>query len=157
MVDQLPSVLTAILALSHERLQDTLIYLVFSDKHSRELIEKVLLVPADLSTAEAKVDAPSSTKRKRHEICEQCTEEFDATDNRDEDCTWHDGHLEADYESDFWADWDEYCHGDIATEKNKKAYPQGFYWDCCSAAGDAKGCQAGKHTAAPWTATKRRR
>jgi hypothetical protein len=30
-------------------------------------------------------------KRQRYEICEQCDEEFDTTEDSDEECVWHDG------------------------------------------------------------------
>ena len=53
------------------------------------------------------------------------------------------GEREPDYDGDFWADWDEDCHGDISDQEDE--FPEGFKYDCCGKAGDAKGCNIGPH------------
>jgi hypothetical protein len=39
--------------------------------------------------------------------------------------------LEVDFDSGFWADHDEDCHGSIDTDEMRKEFPDGFIWDCC--------------------------
>ena len=53
------------------------------------------------------------------------------------------GEREADNDGDFWADWDEDCHGLIEDQEDQ--YPDGFTYTCCSQLGDTKGCQVGTH------------
>ncbi len=56
------------------------------------------------------------------------------------------GDLEPDYDSDFWADHDEQCHGIIDSEFCRSEYPEGFVWDCCNKPGDDdEGCTQGRH------------
>ncbi len=56
------------------------------------------------------------------------------------------GELEPDYDSDFWADHDENCHGTIDSDFCRKKYPQGFLWSCCDEPGDDEGgCTTGRH------------
>lgn len=45
------------------------------------------------------------------------------------------GDLEPYYDSDFWADHDEDCHGPIDTQENRRDHPEGFQWDCCDTSG----------------------
>jgi len=96
----------------------------------------------------------TSLKRKREEhvgvryaTCEQCEQEFDATENGEESCEWHDGELEIDYEHDTWDDWDEPCHGIMNTDENREGYPEGFIWSCCERRGGEDACRIGKHVA----------
>ena len=53
--------------------------------------------------------------------------------------------LDEDDENDFWADWDEACHGEMDTDFNREEYPEGFVWSCCQGRGDAKGCMMTAH------------
>jgi hypothetical protein len=55
------------------------------------------------------------------------------------------GNHEIDWDSDFWADHDEMCHGPIDTEENMKEFPEGFFWDCCEENLSDPGCQIGRH------------
>jgi hypothetical protein len=65
-----------------------------------------------------------------------------------------------DYESDFWADHDENCHGVIDTEEMREEFPDGFIWTCCNTHGgggvelesykgqpeeNLEGCKKGPH------------
>jgi hypothetical protein len=52
-----------------------------------------------------------------------------------------------DYESDFWADHDENCHGPYEAFEDDPDYAEGFIWDCCDKPGDNEGCKATKHKA----------
>ena len=52
-----------------------------------------------------------------------------------------------DYDSDFWADHDEDCHGRMEDFKDDPDYGEGFLWQCCEKSGNAKGCQRTKHVA----------
>ena len=49
------------------------------------------------------------------------------------------GVLEPDYQSDYWADWDEDCHGYIELQKDE--HHGGFMYTCCKKAGDEEGCR----------------
>ncbi|KAK5938109.1 hypothetical protein PMZ80_009698 [Knufia obscura] len=62
-------------------------------------------------------------------------------------CIYHDGYLEVDDESDFWADHDEDCHGTIDSMELRKEFPEGYTWDCCGESGDAEGCKRKWHQA----------
>lgn len=59
------------------------------------------------------------------------------------------GELEPDYESDFWADHDENCHGTINTDEMREEFPDGFEWTCCEQLGSAPGCKLGRHESNP--------
>ncbi|KAK4209183.1 hypothetical protein QBC37DRAFT_430711 [Rhypophila decipiens] len=89
-------------------------------------------------------------------ICVQCEESFDPDDNQVKECRYHNGELEPDDDSDFWADHDERCHGTIDSDFCRKEYPQGFIWTCCDKLGDEEGCKLGRHEANP-ERNKRRR
>ncbi|KJZ77596.1 hypothetical protein HIM_02773 [Hirsutella minnesotensis 3608] len=89
-------------------------------------------------------------------VCVRCDEVFNTNDRDDEACEYHDGHLEVDDESDFWADHDEMCHGTIDTEEMRKEYPEGFIWTCCGEDGTSDGCLRAMHEADPGKASKGR-
>jgi hypothetical protein len=55
------------------------------------------------------------------------------------------GESNVDWESDFWADHDEDCHGTIDTDEMREAFPGGFVWDCCQRTGEKTGCKRGPH------------
>lgn len=59
-------------------------------------------------------------------------------------CIYHDGHLDVDYDDDFWADHDE-CHGDIDSMELRNKFPEGYTWDCCNQRGDVDGCKSEWH------------
>ncbi|QDS72736.1 hypothetical protein FKW77_003907 [Venturia effusa] len=84
-------------------------------------------------------------RRKRYDRCVQCKEEFDVKGTHMEACNWHKGELEMDDENDMWLHWTE-GHGIADSEESKKAFPEGFIWDCCQRHGDAEfGCKRGPH------------
>lgn len=92
--------LKAALAADLERLQFVLLT-VLDSEHGREMVEDELMVLEGVGHAAKKdtrkVDAASTTKRKRLEWCEQCDREFDAAVNQLGACVWHTGnrHLRA--------------------------------------------------------------
>jgi hypothetical protein len=53
-----------------------------------------------------------------------------------------------DYESDFWADHDENCHGPYESFEDDPHYAGGFIYECCDKPGDDEGCKSTKHKAA---------
>jgi hypothetical protein len=55
------------------------------------------------------------------------------------------GEDEVNWDSDFWADHDEDCHGTIDTEENREEFPEGFIWSCCEKDMSDPGCQIGRH------------
>lgn len=55
------------------------------------------------------------------------------------------GDKEVDYESDFWADHDENCHGDPEDFVDDPDFEGGFLWSCCGEIGSAKGCVVSRH------------
>lgn len=58
------------------------------------------------------------------------------------------GEKELDYESDFWADHDERCHGPMNSFFDDPGYADGFIWGCCQEPGSNEGCKSTKHKAA---------
>eukprot|EP00746_Dinoflagellata_sp_MGD_P165909 gnl/MRDRNA2_/MRDRNA2_95459_c0_seq1.p1 gnl/MRDRNA2_/MRDRNA2_95459_c0~~gnl/MRDRNA2_/MRDRNA2_95459_c0_seq1.p1 ORF type:complete len:290 (+),score=54.34 gnl/MRDRNA2_/MRDRNA2_95459_c0_seq1:125-994(+) len=56
----------------------------------------------------------------------------------------HPGKLEVDWQSEYWADHDEGCHGPIDTNANRQEFPDGFRWSCCDKLGDEDGCVSGE-------------
>jgi len=98
----------------------------------------------------------------RWEICANCREEFDASKRRDdEECTYHLGvfaiyfhasslrscslnlgHLRVNEEE--FPDHDEDCHGPMDTPVNRRDFPEGFTWSCCSEDGTDPGCEIGR-------------
>lgn len=63
------------------------------------------------------------------------------------------GELEAD--EDAFEDHDEYCHGPIDTESNRKDFPEKFFWNCCDNDGTSPGCEEDIHK--PSVPRKKRR
>jgi hypothetical protein len=57
--------------------------------------------------------------------------------------------MEPDYDSDFWADHNEDCHGTIDSDFCRKEYPEGFIWSCCEKKGDEEGCRMSRHVSDP--------
>jgi hypothetical protein len=58
------------------------------------------------------------------------------------------GEKELDYESEFWADHDERCHGPMDSFFDDPDYADGFLWDCCQESGSNEGCKSTKHRTA---------
>ncbi|KAF2825775.1 hypothetical protein CC86DRAFT_34829 [Ophiobolus disseminans] len=88
----------------------------------------------------------SSGKRKResthrYEICAQCKQEYDVTQNCSDACQWHPGVMEPDMD-EFFADHGPE-HGPV--EDYRDEMPEGFVWDCCDARGDEEGCEVNVH------------
>ncbi|KAK7044063.1 hypothetical protein VNI00_007778 [Paramarasmius palmivorus] len=121
-------------------------------------------------TKEFVVAGPKNSKRKmteeegdgsdieelapRYSYCKKCKEEYDVTTERqEEECIFHTGDLECDYES--FVDWDEDCHGPMDTDENRKQFPENFRWSCCDEDGTDKGCEREMHE--PTMPYKRRR
>lgn len=63
---------------------------------------------------------------------------------------------EPDYNSDFWADHDEKCHGVIDDLVDEPGYEDGFFWRCCEQPATLKGCRIGKHRPAKMSAKRAR-
>ncbi|KAK4561086.1 hypothetical protein LTR86_005041 [Recurvomyces mirabilis] len=57
------------------------------------------------------------------------------------------GKKKVDYQSDFWADHDDDCHGDPETLHDEPDYADGFIWTCCDGVGDVPGCVVTVHNA----------
>ena len=95
--------------------------------------------------------------------CENCGEEFDVTENDERRCHWHTGKYRSlidssttdqslgkksvNYDSDFWADHDENCHGSYESYEDDSEAQEGFTWPCCETTGDNEGCKTTKHKA----------
>jgi hypothetical protein len=54
--------------------------------------------------------------------------------------------LEVNYNSCYWAGWDERFKGPIDTPDHRERFPGGFMWPCCDKPGDGKGCERTRHT-----------
>ena len=46
---------------------------------------------------------------------------------------------------DMFVDWDEDCHGNIASSEIKAQYPENYNWSCCGRDGRSKGCKRVAH------------
>jgi hypothetical protein len=58
------------------------------------------------------------------------------------------GRKDADYDSSFWDDHDENCHGRFEDLVDESEFQEGFIWDCCDKLGDHEGCKSTKHKSA---------
>ncbi|KAJ3491759.1 hypothetical protein NLI96_g444 [Meripilus lineatus] len=86
--------------------------------------------------------------------CANCNETYNTGTARVEgECRYHSGELEAD--EDAFEDHDEYCHGPIDTESNRKDFPEKFFWNCCDNDGTSPGCEEDIHK--PSVPRKKRR
>lgn len=94
------------------------------------------------------IEAADDEMVPRNAKCLNCGENFDVTCNERGDCRWHTGEKELDYESEFWADHDERCHGPMKSFFDDPGYADGFIWDCCQESGSNEGCKFTKHKAA---------
>lgn len=148
---QNPQLAVALAGLTKTRLHDVVSSLAASDRTIEAALEKALLVAdvpsPDVPSRKRKSSAPHPKRpaKPRYLVCQQCEADFDVTKNNPEACRWHPGECEPDYESDFWADHDENCHGIISTLRDE--YPEGFIYDCCEEDGTSKGCEVGRHEA----------
>ncbi|KAJ7056705.1 hypothetical protein C8F01DRAFT_1086991 [Mycena amicta] len=99
----------------------------------------------DLLTVNAPAPATVARVVPRWETCENCRESYDVNAQDNEECVFHPGDLEVDYEK--FVDWDEDCHGPMDSRGNRRDYPENFTWSCCDADGTAPGCVNGRHRA----------
>ncbi|KAI4818574.1 hypothetical protein E4T44_06545 [Aureobasidium sp. EXF-8845] len=129
------------------RLQSLLKNVCDASFEARALVEAQLIAePTTTMTRNQELATDTGVKRQRYAMCENCKEEFDTTNNTEDDCQYHDGELEVDWDSDTWVDWDQRCHGTIDTDFFDE-YPEGFRWECCGAVGNEDGCQIKPHEA----------
>jgi hypothetical protein len=80
--------------------------------------------------------------------CENCRAYFDVTLNTPRVCRWHQGEKEWCDDDDFWADYDEDCHGRFDDLVDEEDYQEGFAWNCCGKKGGEVGCMRTRHKAA---------
>ncbi|KAI1111529.1 hypothetical protein F5Y14DRAFT_424854 [Nemania sp. NC0429] len=99
---------------------------------------------SDEKSVQNKAKAPSPFR-----ICVRCEDAFREEENRPDVCPYHPGELYVNEDSDVWDDWEDWREGDPRSEENKKAYPEGYIWDCCKKRGDDEegGCLLGSHMA----------
>jgi len=95
---------------------------------------------------------PNGAKRRAEDaqllVCLHCEEPFIEAENSAMSCRYHEGKLEPDYESEIWADHDESIHGPVDSDASRKAYPEGFFWNCCGRHGEEdEPCMQGRHVA----------
>lgn len=83
-------------------------------------------------------------------ICVQCDSCFNEADNYANNvCRYHDGRMECDWDSDYWADYDDDAGGPRDSEYSRKEYPDGWAWTCCDEQGSHRGCKLSRHESAP--------
>ncbi|KAG2122764.1 hypothetical protein DEU56DRAFT_831229 [Suillus clintonianus] len=133
-------------AVSHEELKNAVDSM--TEARLREIVMRLAdKIPALRSALMKEAVVVSGKKRKavpRWNVCANCEEEYDVSDERDdEECRYHSGNLEVD--EDFFADHDERCHGPMDTEENRASFPEGFIWDCCDEDTVSEGCETGQH------------
>ncbi|KXX77416.1 hypothetical protein MMYC01_206057 [Madurella mycetomatis] len=97
------------------------------------------------SAAPKRKHTPSHEPEPDIAICVQCEYAFTKSDNTRKECQYHNGSLEPDYDSEFWADHDENCHGVIDSDFCREEYPEGFIWSCCDKIGTEPGCRFSRH------------
>jgi hypothetical protein len=117
----------------------------------RPRVEQVAAADVGKSSLEA-IDLTESTDTEKEEENDQDDsdddedneddddDDDDDNDDDDDDERHHPGKLEVDLESSTWDDWD---HGKMDSDANRREYPEGFVWDCCDQTGDADGCEEG--------------
>ncbi|KAF9065820.1 hypothetical protein BDP27DRAFT_1190220, partial [Rhodocollybia butyracea] len=109
-----------------------------------QLIEQVPAVEYALTKEFVTLKRRLDTYGTRMETCAQCDEEFDMDFKRTKDeCSFHPGHLEPDYDS--FEDWDEDVHGPIDSTDTRKEFPENFLWSCCGEDGVSEGCVQSTH------------
>lgn len=133
-------------AVSHEELKNAVDCM--TEARLRKIVIKLAdRIPAFRSALVKEAIVVSGKKRKavpRWDVCANCEEEYDVSDERDEEeCRYHTGCLDVDEE--FFADHDERCHGPMDTEENRAQFPEGFNWDCCGGDALSEGCETGQH------------
>ncbi|KAI4716904.1 hypothetical protein E4T48_06867 [Aureobasidium sp. EXF-10727] len=139
------------------RLQSLVQKLCDTSPTAKALVEEELLTASTPPTIDLTTEEPNeprqtiqqlvsseTAKRQRYTMCKHCKQEFDVTSNTEDSCQYHEGSLEIDNEGDFWADWDEDCHGSIDSDLAEE-YPEGFKWSCCDGTGEEEGCMIGPH------------
>jgi len=63
-------------------------------------------------------------------------------------CSSHQVRVKLNQDSDTWEDCDEYAHGEMDTEDNRRSFPDGFWYPCCEEQLGITGCTGGRHWAA---------
>lgn len=176
MTDRNDATAQAVLAADLDRLQYVLLKVLENEHGRSLVEDELLVTATDSENDIKSPEEPgaaavaASNKRKRFEYCVQCKKEFEVTKNGPEACVWHEGiiylestkggvlhvfvanasrqkgEMEPDYDSGFWADNDEDCHGPVDSKENREDYPEGFIWDCCEEKGnESTGCETGFH------------
>jgi hypothetical protein len=79
-----------------ERLNIVLHAIIQQNPHAAAIASGLLLADDVISIKTGDTDKtpsnePPRKKRKRYELCTQCDQEYDVTDNNDKSCNWHDG------------------------------------------------------------------
>jgi hypothetical protein len=86
------ALLNAIDTATIERLRNVLRHVIVN-KDAKDIVVKDLLVDSSKkrkSPSQDTVHQPTK-KQKRYEVCTQCEEEYDVTENNSESCEWHPG------------------------------------------------------------------
>ncbi|KAI9773735.1 MAG: hypothetical protein M1835_006115 [Candelina submexicana] len=81
--------------------------------------------------------------------CSTCGEEFDMNNNNKRACVYHLEESQPNYNSDWWADHDEDCHGDVDSAEMREQCPEGFTYPCCGQVGTDEGCIKKLHVEKP--------
>ncbi|KAG1722569.1 hypothetical protein EDB19DRAFT_1767334 [Suillus lakei] len=131
---------------SHEELENAVD--AMTEARLRKIVIKLAdRIPAFKSALMKEAMVVNGKKRKavpRWDVCANCKEEYDVSDERDdEECCYHSGGLDVDEE--YFPDHDEDCHGPMDTEENRAQCPEGFIWSCCDENARSEGCETGQH------------
>ena len=73
-------------------------------------------------------------------------------------CAYHCciGEKEPDYDSEFWCDHDEDCHGHIDDLADEPTYEDGFVWSCCEKIGSGRPCVRSRHKPDLWEPVRKK-
>ncbi|KAH9902833.1 hypothetical protein C8Q73DRAFT_785467 [Cubamyces lactineus] len=149
----------AIATTSEERVREAFAALVDSLPAVTERVFQMLVATRPVAPGEREQEglgesgAAGSSRQQARErvvmvprwlVCANCREEYDAgTERQPDECNYHSGELEANY--DAFVDWDEDVHGEIDTRENRRSYPENFNWTCCDRDGTQPGCVSAEH------------
>lgn len=101
------------------------------------------------ASSSSPLSSVSSSGRKRQiemncGICVRCGDVFSKDGRSDaEQCKYHTGALEPDWDDEYWCDTDPGVH-DVTPDHETREH---FIWSCCSEDGWHAGCQTGSHLA----------
>ncbi|KAK5055374.1 hypothetical protein LTR84_013124 [Exophiala bonariae] len=126
----------AIREATNDRVRIVLLSIVKESSVARDLVSKELLVQQKEDSA-----SRNPKKRKRYEICKQCSKEYAVEQNHEKICVHHPGAKQLDFNSGFW----KFVKNDDQIKDDEESQ-EGYEWTCCHERGNAVGCTTSEHS-----------